>query len=70
MAVRSSISAGFPSPNYVVELGQREAALPGEYVVEGGQAVVTVLTGQIDNLTLAATAQLPSWQPPRRRSAT
>jgi hypothetical protein len=55
MAVRSAISVGFPSPNYVVELGQRETALSGEFIVEGGQAIVTAVSGQIGNLTLAAT---------------
>src|SRR5262245_12843087 len=55
MAVRSAISVGFPSPNYVAELGQHDSILPGEYLIENGQAVVTVVTVQIDNLTLAAT---------------
>jgi hypothetical protein len=55
MAVRSAISIGFPSPNYVVELGQRETALPGEFIVEGGQAIVAVTSGQFGSLALAAT---------------
>jgi hypothetical protein len=58
MAVRSAISVGFPSPNYVAELGQRDSILPGEFIVESGQAIVTVLTGQVDDLTLSATAQV------------
>src|SRR5262245_20720976 len=58
MAVRSAISVGFPGANYVVELGQRESSLPGEYIVEAVQAVITVLTGQIDNLTLSATGKI------------
>src|SRR5215831_5400712 len=58
MAVRSAISVGFPNANYTVELGQRDSILPGEFIVEAGQAIVTVLTGQISNLTLSATGQV------------
>jgi hypothetical protein len=58
MAVRSAISTGFPSPNFVAELGTHDAALPGEFIVENGQAVVAVTSGQIGNLTLSATAKV------------
>jgi len=58
MAVRSSTTTGFPGGNYVVELGTHDAALPGEYLIENGQAVVSVVAGQIGNLTLAATGNV------------
>jgi hypothetical protein len=57
MAVRSSITPGFPGANFVIELGQRDSILPGTFLAEAGQAVA-VVTGQIDNLTLAATGQV------------
>jgi hypothetical protein len=58
MAVRSSISIGFPNPNFIAELGQRESILVGEYIIEAGTAVIVVTTGQIANLTLSATGQV------------
>jgi hypothetical protein len=58
MAIRASIAPGFPGGNFVVELGQRASILPGQYLVEAGHAIVTIATGQIDALTLAATGQV------------
>jgi hypothetical protein len=57
MTVRSAISVGFPSPNFVAELGKRDAVLPGEFIAENGQAVAVVLSGQID----AACGSAPGW---------
>jgi hypothetical protein len=52
---RSAINTGFPGPNYVVELGNRDAILPGTYEIEQGARSVTS-SQSIGNLTLAATA--------------
>src|SRR5260370_31294180 len=52
---RSAISTGFPGPNYVVELGNRDAILPGAYEIEQG-ALSATSSAAIGNLTLSATA--------------
>jgi hypothetical protein len=52
---RSAIGVGFPNPNYVTELGNRDAILPGAYEIEQG-ALTAVSSPSIGNLTLAATA--------------
>ena len=46
---RSAINIGFPSPNYVVELGNRSVILPGFYLIEQGAL----------NATLSATPSAP-----------
>jgi hypothetical protein len=51
---RSAINVGFPGPNYVVELGNRDAILPGAYEIEQGARSATS-SASIGNLTLAAT---------------
>jgi hypothetical protein len=56
MAVRSSIVGGFPGPNFFVELSNRDAILPGTYIIEQG-ALVAVSSKTIDNLSLSATAK-------------
>jgi hypothetical protein len=51
---RSGINTGFPNPNYVTELGNRDAILPGAYEI--AQAALSAVSSQsIGNLTLAAT---------------
>jgi hypothetical protein len=51
---RSAINVGFPGPNYVTELGNRDAILPGVYEIEQG-ALSAASSAAIGNLTLAAT---------------
>jgi hypothetical protein len=51
---RSAINVGFPNPNFVTELGNRDAILPGAYEIEQG-ARSTTASAAIGNLTLAAT---------------
>jgi hypothetical protein len=52
---RSAISTGFPNPNYVTELGSRDAILPGTFEIEQGARSATS-SATIGNLTLAAAA--------------
>jgi hypothetical protein len=52
---RSAINVGFPNPNYVIELGKRDAILPGTYEIEQG-ALSATSSATIGNLTLAAAA--------------
>jgi hypothetical protein len=52
---RSAINIGFPGPNYVTELGNRDAILPGTFEVEQG-ALSATSSASIGNLTLSATA--------------
>jgi hypothetical protein len=53
--MRSAINVGFPGPNYVTELGNRDAILPGIYEIEHG-ALSATSSASIGNLTLSATA--------------
>jgi hypothetical protein len=51
----SAITTGFPGPNFVVELGNRDAILPGTFEIEQG-ARWAVSSKSIRNLTLSAAA--------------
>src|SRR5260370_36582942 len=53
---RSAINIGFPNPNYVTELGNRDAILQGVLEVEQGARSATS-SATIGNLTAAATAK-------------